>query len=76
MGFAEDRVRSGVEKLKKYKDNGIQTRIDTFFQVVKRPREEEEAAAKLKKQKPGQSKAKAKPGAKKAPAKKAATTKK
>jgi len=34
-GFAEDRVRSGVAKVRAAKQKGTQTRITNFFQVVK-----------------------------------------
>ncbi|EFA77418.1 XPG [Heterostelium album PN500] len=73
MGFNETRVQQGIEKLKKYKDTGVQTRIDTFFPMIKRPRDEDAGSAKKKQKtvaKPGAAGSKKKPAAKKAAGKK------
>lgn len=46
-GFSEDRIKNGVEKLKKGLKSGVQGRLDGFFKVVpKRKAEEPKAKAK------------------------------
>lgn len=48
-GFSEDRIKSGVEKLKKGLKSGVQGRLDGFFKVVpKRKAEEPKAKGKKK----------------------------
>ncbi|KAF2077461.1 hypothetical protein CYY_001234 [Polysphondylium violaceum] len=71
MGFSETRVAQGIEKLKKYKNTSVQTRMDSFITVVKRPVEDKKTP--VKKTKTGKpaaksSKTSAKVSAKKAPA--------
>ncbi|KAI5968270.1 FEN1 [Candida margitis] len=38
-GFSEDRIKSGAEKLKKGLKGGVQGRLDGFFQVVSKPKD-------------------------------------
>ncbi|KAI5958837.1 FEN1 [Candida theae] len=42
-GFSEDRIRSGAEKLKKGLKGGVQGRLDGFFTVVSKPKDEKGA---------------------------------
>jgi len=53
--FAEDRVRSGIEKLKKCRQTSVQDRLTSYFGpiVVKRKREDEEDTKSPKKAKNG-----------------------
>ena len=39
-GFSEDRMKSGVEKLKKGLKGGVQGRLDGFFKVVPKAKED------------------------------------
>jgi flap endonuclease-1 len=51
-GFGEDRVKAGIEKLKKSRTGSVQGRLTSFFgepTVVKRKREETTSSAKNKK---------------------------
>lgn len=44
--FSEERVKSGISRLKKGLKSGIQGRLDGFFQVVPKTKEQLAAAAK------------------------------
>eukprot|EP01132_Coremiostelium_polycephalum_P003234 gene3234-4048_t len=39
MGFSEERVQQGIDKLKKHKNTGVQTRMDSFVTIIKRTEE-------------------------------------
>ena len=43
--FSEERVRSGIVRLKKGLKSGVQVRLDGFFQVVPKTKEQLAAAA-------------------------------
>lgn len=58
--FSEERVRSGIARLRKGLKSGVQVRLDGFFQVVPRTKEQLAAAAAKAKQGKATGKAKAK----------------
>lgn len=47
-GFSEERIKSGVEKLKKGLKSGVQGRLDGFFKVVPKPKGEDDKKRKGK----------------------------
>ncbi|EGC36780.1 hypothetical protein DICPUDRAFT_31355 [Dictyostelium purpureum] len=66
MGFSDVRVAQGIEKLKKFKNTSVQSRMDSFITIVKKPTDDKKPNSKKVTKTPS------KPGAKsnkKAPAK-------
>ncbi|AMD18695.1 HBL207Wp [Eremothecium sinecaudum] len=49
-GFNEDRIKSGIQKLRKGLKSGVQGRLDSFFKVKPKTEEELKAAAKRAKE--------------------------
>ncbi|ODQ79074.1 hypothetical protein BABINDRAFT_162144 [Babjeviella inositovora NRRL Y-12698] len=45
-GFSEERIKAGIEKLKKGLKGGVQGRLDGFFSVIPKTKEQLEAAKK------------------------------
>ncbi|KAN0000289.1 hypothetical protein ACTFIZ_000746 [Dictyostelium cf. discoideum] len=49
MGFSEVRVAQGIEKLKKFKNTSVQSRMDSFITVIKKPEDPNDKKKKVTK---------------------------
>ncbi|KAM9955488.1 hypothetical protein ACTFIW_000090 [Dictyostelium discoideum] len=49
MGFSDVRVAQGIEKLKKFKNTSVQSRMDSFITVIKKPEDPNDKKKKVTK---------------------------